>query len=348
MRRVRRTKRAERLQSPLFSMIISLLLVGVTVGFVFGFGSFLQSQTYTGPEMEIAAGLEEESTQQEAEEPEYLKVDKRFKPCYVMICEVPPLGLWANPVPGEKTDASRLLMSGQIVYAAQRGTYKGQTYYKLSDGLYLGTDVTHAQPLLSYMEVDGYLAVTYISSSGVRLRRWADFDADNVVGAVYVGDKVQVKARVQTEKGASAYITEDGLYITSDAQYFDDYTTVLKDTGKDGQKTGSGTGDRKDAGGTDRASDRKDSGDTDSASDQKKSGDTGNASDRKESGGTDSAFDRKDSGDTEDAVGRKNADDASNRKDAGRIGGKTQSDDSTQTENSGGWDFSDPELNRQE
>ena len=261
MRRVRRTKRAERLQSPLFSMIISLLLVGVTVGFVFGFGSFLQSQTYTGPEMEIAAGLEEESTQQEAEEPEYLKVDKRFKPCYVMICEVPPLGLWANPVPGEKTDASRLLMSGQIVYAAQRGTYKGQTYYKLSDGLYLGTDVTHAQPLLSYMEVDGYLAVTYISSSGVRLRRWADFDADNVVGAVYVGDKVQVKARVQTEKGASAYITEDGLYITSDAQYFDDYTTVLKDTGKDGQKTGSGTGDRKDAGGTDRASDRKDSGD---------------------------------------------------------------------------------------
>ena len=112
------------------------------------------------------------------------------------------------------------------------------------------------------MEVDGYLAVTYISSSGVRLRRWADFDADNVVGAVYVGDKVQVKARVQTEKGASAYITEDGLYITSDAQYFDDYTTVLKDAGKDGQKTGSGTGDRKDAGDTDSVSDRKDAGRT--------------------------------------------------------------------------------------
>lgn len=226
MRRVRRTKKSGLLQSPLFSMIISLLLVAAAVGFVFGFGAFLQNQTYTGPE--VVSGLE--TTEEEEEEnAEYLDLDKRFKACYVMICEVPPLGLWVNKVPGEKTDTSQMLVSGQIVHAQQRGTYKGQTYYKLDDGTYLSTDISHAETLLSYTEMEGYLAITYISSSGVRLRKWADFDADNVVGAVYVGDKVQIKAKVQTEKGASAYITTDGLYITSDTQYFNDYTSVPED-----------------------------------------------------------------------------------------------------------------------
>lgn len=228
MRRVHRTKKTGLFQKPLFSMAISLLLVAAAVGFVFGFGAFLEHQTYTGPEM--TAGIE--TTEEEKKETEYLKVDNQFTPCYVMICQVPPLGLWANEVPGEKSDTSRIMVSGQILYAEQRGSYKGQTYYKLSDGTYLSTDITYVEPLLSYTEVEGYLAVTYISSSGVRLRRWADFEADNVVGAVYVGDKVQVKAKVQTEKGASAYITTNGMYITSDTQYFNDYTTVVGDKEK--------------------------------------------------------------------------------------------------------------------
>ncbi len=227
MRHARRTKKSGLLQSPLFSMVISLLLVAAAVGFVFGFGAFLENRTYTGPE--VVSGLETTEEETEEENPEYLDLDNRFKACYVMICEVPPLGLWANPIPGEKTDASKMLVSGQVVHAQQRGTYKGQTYYKLDDGTYLSSDISHAQPLLSYTEMEGYLAITYISSSGVRLRRWADFDADNVVGAVYVGDKVQVKAKVQTEKGDSAYITTDGLYITADTQYFNDYTSVPED-----------------------------------------------------------------------------------------------------------------------
>ena len=160
MRRVRRTKKSGLLQSPLFSMVISLLLVAAAVGFVFGFGAFLKHQTYTGPE--VASGLE--STEEKEESPEYLDIDNSFQPCYVMICEVPPLGLWANPVPGEKTDASTMLVSGQIVHAKQRGTYKGETYYKLDDGSYLSAGISHAQPLLDYTEMEGYLAITYISS----------------------------------------------------------------------------------------------------------------------------------------------------------------------------------------
>lgn len=229
MRRVHRMKKTGLFQKPLFSMIISLLLVAAAVGFVFGFGAFLQHQTYTGPELEAG----EESTEEEKKSTEYLKVDNQFTPCYIMICQVPPLGLWANEIPGEKTDTSRIMGSGQILYAEQRGSYKGQMYYKLSDDTYLSTDITYIEPLLSYTEVEGYLVITYISSSGVRLRRWADFEADNVVGAVYVGDKVQVKAKVQTEKGASAYITSNGMYITSDTQYYNDYTSIVKD----GEKT---------------------------------------------------------------------------------------------------------------
>ena len=84
--------------------------------------------------------------------------------------------------------------------------------------------------------MEGYLAITYISSSGVRLRKWADFDADNVAGAVYVGDKIQVKAKVQTEKGDSAFITTDGLYITADPQYFNDYSSVREKSTESGKK----------------------------------------------------------------------------------------------------------------
>ena len=75
MKRVKRTRKSGLFQSPLFSMAISLLLVAATVGFVFGFGAFLDNQTYTGPE--VVSGLE--STEEQKKSPEYLKIDSRFK-----------------------------------------------------------------------------------------------------------------------------------------------------------------------------------------------------------------------------------------------------------------------------
>ena len=60
---------------------------------------------------------------------------------------------------------------------------------------------------------------------GVRLRAGADFSADNVVKSVYVGDKVPIKGKVTLKNGDSAYITEEGLYLTTDIQYLNDYTT---------------------------------------------------------------------------------------------------------------------------
>ena len=44
MKRVKRTRKSGLFQSPLFSMAISLLLVAATVGFVFGFGAFLDNR----------------------------------------------------------------------------------------------------------------------------------------------------------------------------------------------------------------------------------------------------------------------------------------------------------------
>mgnify|MGYP005769829239 FL=1 len=319
MRRVRRTKKSGLLQSPLFSMVISLLLVAAAVGFVFGFGAFLKHQTYTGPE--VASGLE--STEEKEESPEYLDIDNSFQPCYVMICEVPPLGLWANPIPGEKTDASTMLVSGQIVHAKQRGTYKGETYYKLDDGSYLSAGISHAQPLLDYTEMEGYLAITYISSSGVRLRKWADFDADNVVGAVYVGDKVQIKAKVQTEKGDSAYITTDGLYITTDAQYFNDYTSVPEKSSD--SKTGTESGE---------SGSRADFSQKEGTEDKESTEDKSEKTKSTRSAGTTASGSSKNTERNEKVSEKSTAD-----------SGQT---DSRETLNPGKWDFSDKELNQQE
>ena len=332
MRRIKRTKKSGLLQNPLFSMAVSLLLVAATIGFVFGFGAFLENQTYTGPEVTSALA----STEEKKEEPEYLKVDRRFRPCYVMISSVPPLGLWANPVPGEKTDTSRMLVSGEIVYAEQRGSYKGQMYYKLSDGRYLSTDINHAEPLLSYTEMEGYLAITYISSSGVRLRRWADFDADNVAGAVYVGDKVQIKAKVQTEKGASAYITTNGLYITTDNQYFNDYTVAVESSEKEDGKADKKTGDQKSSGedttrrsGTDSSEKEKNS-----EEEEERFGTERDSEDEEEFSGTERySQDEEDSGTERDSQ---------DEEDSG-----TERDSQDEGQSSGRWDFSDPELNRQ-
>ena len=74
--------------------------------------------------------------------------------------------------------------------------------------MYLYASEKYMEELASYEKLEGYVAITYISSTGVRLRKWADFQADNVVKSVYVGDKVQVKGKVTRKNGESAYITD--------------------------------------------------------------------------------------------------------------------------------------------
>ena len=91
--------------------------------------------------------------------------------------------------------------------------------------MYLKASENYTEELASYEKLGGYVVITYISSTGVRLRAWADFSADNVVKSVYVGDKVPIKGKVTLKNGDSAYITEEGLYLTTDIQYLNDYTT---------------------------------------------------------------------------------------------------------------------------
>ncbi len=66
--------------------------------------------------------------------------------------------------------------------------------------MYLKASENYTEELTSYEKLGGYVAITYISSTGVRLRAWADFSADNVVKSVYVGDKVPIKGKVTFEK----------------------------------------------------------------------------------------------------------------------------------------------------
>ncbi|MBR5047547.1 MAG: hypothetical protein IKX76_04865, partial [Eubacterium sp.] len=53
-----------------------------------------------------------------------------------------------------------------------------------------------------------------------------DFEDDNVVKSVYVGDKVNIVAMVTTTEDVSAFRTDEGLYITTNPQYFTDYTNL--------------------------------------------------------------------------------------------------------------------------
>ena len=129
-------------------------------------------------------------------------------------------------MPGEKKKKDAVsLKNGQILWASKKGSYEGKTYYHLRNGMYLRASEKYTEELASYEKLGGYVAITYISSTGVRLRAWADFSADNVVKSVYVGDKVPIKGKVTLKNGDSAYITEEGFYLTTDIQYLNDYTT---------------------------------------------------------------------------------------------------------------------------
>lgn len=201
------------------SMSFSLILVAAVLLFVFGFKYFLSGREYKGTAVE-----QEKMNDTYDIHKEYLDTDQSFKAGYLMIKNVPASGLYMSDVPGKKADDSQSVKSGQILWASKKGTYKDKVYYHLKNGMYLRANEKQTEEIASYEKLGGYVAITYISSSGVRLRKWADFQADNVVKSVYVGDKVQIKGKVTRKNGESAYITESGLYLTTDIQYLNDYT----------------------------------------------------------------------------------------------------------------------------
>lgn len=204
----------------ILSMSFSLVLVAAVLLFIFGFRYFLSGREYKGANVQ----KEELKNDYDAHK-EYLETDKSFKAGYIMIKNLPAKGLYISELPGKKENSSTYLKSGQILWASKKGTYKDKTYYHLKNGMYLYASEKYMEELASYEKMEGYVAITYISSTGVRLRKWADFQADNVVKSVYVGDKVQVKGKVTRKNGESAYITDKGLYLTTDIQYLNDYTT---------------------------------------------------------------------------------------------------------------------------
>lgn len=208
------------IKKTLLSMSASLILVAAVLVFVFGFKHFLNGRSYNGETFQEEAVEDSNNVKKE-----YLEVDESFQAGYIMIKNVSQKGIYTSEIPGKKKEDSISLKNGQILWASQKGEYEGKTYYHLRNGLYVQASEKYTEELASYEKLGGYVAITYISSTGVRLREWADFKADNVVKSVYVGDKVPVKAKVTRKNGESAYITESGLYLTTDIQYLNDYTT---------------------------------------------------------------------------------------------------------------------------
>lgn len=213
------------IKKTLFSMSFSIILVAAVLLFVFGFKHFLNGRNYqgnTGERAEAEEGYDADK--------EYLDVDKNFVAGYIMVKNVPEKGIYASKIPGKKQKNAVSLKDGQILWAVKKGSYQGKTYYRLKNDSYIHANEKYTEELASYEKLGGYVAITYISSTGVRLRKWADFKADNVVKSVYVGDKVPVKGKVTRKNGESAYITEAGLYLTTDIQYLNDYTTEPEDS----------------------------------------------------------------------------------------------------------------------
>lgn len=212
------------LKKTFLSMSFSLLLVAAVLLFIFGFKYFLSGKEYKG------ATAQKSKTESKYDiHKEYLKTDKTFKAGYIMIKDVAEKKFYTSKIPGKKEEETSYLKNGQILWASKKGEYQGKIYYHLKNGQYLRASEKHTEELASYEKLGGYVVITYISSTGVRLREWADFQVDNVVKSIYVGDKVQVKGKVTRKNGESAYITETGLYLTTDIQYLNDYTTEGKE-----------------------------------------------------------------------------------------------------------------------
>ena len=200
------------------SMLFSLFLVALSFGFIIGFRYFLKNHTYRAK-----ASTEAQHTGNK----DILELDDTFEVKHIIIRNLREgEEFCVTSLPGQVEEDSLRLENGQILEVKQKGQYKGKNYYRLKDGTYLEARESKVQELREYLPLSGYIAITYISSGGVRLRSWVDFEADNIVRSVYVGDKVTIAAMVTTTEGVSAFRTSDGLYITTNTQYFTDYTNL--------------------------------------------------------------------------------------------------------------------------
>ena len=200
------------------SMALSLVLVGLTFAFVIGFRYFLKSQTYQPAEKTEVSQKKTDGT---------LVLEEDFNIKYLMVKNVSDQEEFcATKQPGIVEDDDLRLKNGQILEVRHTGLYKEKPYYRLKDGTYVEGLESKILEIKDYLPLTGYVAITYISSGGVRLRSWVDFEDDNVVKSVYVGDKVNIEAMVTTTEDVSAFRTDEGLYITTNPQYFTDYTNL--------------------------------------------------------------------------------------------------------------------------
>lgn len=200
------------------SMLFSLFLVALSVLFIIGFRAFLKNHPYQGKAKTETA---------QAGKGDILVVDPSFDVTYIIIKNIKDKEKFCRTAhPGVVDEESVPLKNGQMLQVRQKGAFKDKLYYRLKDNTYVEADETKVQEVKEYIPLSGYIAITYISSGGVRLRSWIDFDADNVARSVYVGDKVTVTAMVTIMEGTSAFRTSDGLFITTNPQYFTDYTNL--------------------------------------------------------------------------------------------------------------------------
>ena len=226
----------------ILSMVVSLALVGLVMIFVFSFKTFLKGRTYHKPEMSAELGLED---QYQAGN-QYLQLDPSFLSSYIVIKEMPQEGLSEDLIPGKKTNSSVPVASGQILRASGRGTYENKTYYQLENGMYITANGINVEPLKLYVPVTGSLAITHVSSKGVKLRRWPDFKSKtNIEKYVFVGDVVNVVSRLVLADGQTgAYVTDEGLYIVDDQKYFEPHVndpTRPETSGETQEAAGQGT-----------------------------------------------------------------------------------------------------------
>ncbi len=172
---------------------------------------------------------ESDTTEDEADEnsTDYLTEDDTFEECYVMISNAGNDGRPATKIPGDNSDVVSKLSNGTIVWAEKKGTYKGNSYYRLEDGSYLLDEDEYVLELKSYTRLAGYVNITLVSATGVKMRAWANFTDDNVIKSAFVGDQIKIVGKVVTKYGDEAYRTEEGLYMTTNSEYYEDHTAEV-------------------------------------------------------------------------------------------------------------------------
>ena len=213
-------RRRRKSQTPIIIPIGLLLLIMLASAVVAG---IVVSRRAARRQAESTASQENTG---DTSDKEYLEKEKDFKPCYIMTRCREEDQITADRVPGNPGKKSVLLTEGKILLATEKGTADGESYYHLDDGTYVIADDTWFIHLQSYKPLEGYIVISYVSTKGVNLRAWADFSStDNIVGSAFVGDRLNITGKVLTESGDSAFQTEDGLYITTDPGYSQNFTT---------------------------------------------------------------------------------------------------------------------------